>query len=60
MKKQTVTAFTIAFGLICIPLIDTAGYTAPPVTEPDAKAILLVKAAPTLSNPAKHSTNPLS
>ena len=56
MKKQTVTAFTIAFGLITITLIDTAGYTAPPLTEPDEKAISLVRAALTLSNPANPKT----
>ncbi len=31
MKKQTVTAFTIALGLITLTLIDTTGYTAPPL-----------------------------
>src|SRR5215217_4011330 len=56
MKKQTVTAFTIAFGLIIITLIDTTGYTAPPLTEPDAKAISLVRAALTLGNPANPKT----
>ena len=56
MKKQTVTAFTIAFGLITITSIDTTGYTVPPVTEPDSKAISLVRAALTLSNPVNPKT----
>src|SRR4030095_9461150 len=56
MKKQTVTAVTIAFGLITIALVDTVAHTAPPVTEPDAKAISLVRAALTLSNPANPKT----
>jgi hypothetical protein len=56
MKKQPVSAFTIVFGLITTTLIDTTGYTAPPVTEPDAKAISLVRAALTLSNPANPKT----
>ena len=56
MKKQTVTAVTIAFGLITIALVDTVADTAPPVTEPDAKAISLVRAALTLSNPANPKT----
>ena len=54
MKKQTLTALTIAFGLITITLTDRTGYTAAPVTEPDEKAISLVRAALTLSN----ATNP--
>jgi len=56
MKKQTVTAFTIAFGLVTITLMNTTGYTAPAVTEPDAKAISLVRAALALNNPAKPKT----
>src|SRR5262245_11621515 len=56
MKKQTVTAFTIAFALITITLIDTTGYTASLVTEPDAKAIALVRAALTTSNPTNPKT----
>jgi glyoxylase-like metal-dependent hydrolase (beta-lactamase superfamily II) len=56
MKKQTVIAFTIAFALITIESIDTTGYTAPPVSEPDAKAISLVRAALTLCNPANPKT----
>ena len=56
MKKQTVTAFTIAFGLIAVTLFATTGHTAPPLTEPDAKAISLVRAALTLSNPTNPKT----
>jgi len=57
MKKQTMTvARTIAFGLITITLIDTRGYTAPPVTEPDAKAISLMRAAFKLVNPTNPKT----
>jgi len=56
MKMQTVTALTIVFGFITITLIEPTAYTAPPVTEPDAKAISLVRAALTLSNPANPKT----
>src|SRR4030095_6533434 len=56
MKKQTVTAFTIVFGLIIITLFATTGYTAPPFTGPDAKAISLVSDALTLSNPPNPQT----
>jgi len=56
MKMQTVTTLTIVFGFITVTLIDTTAYTAPPVTEPDAKAISLVRAALTLSNPANPKT----
>src|SRR5262245_26535067 len=56
MKKQTVTALTTAFALITITLIHTTGYTAPPVTEPDEKAISLVRAALTFSNPTNPKT----
>src|SRR5262245_35634752 len=56
MKKQTVTAFALLFGFLAIPSIETTGYTAPPVTEPDAKAISLVKAALTSSNPTNPKT----
>src|SRR4030095_5760559 len=56
MKKQTVTAFTIVFGLITLTLSATTGYTAPPLTGPDAKAISLVRDELTLSNPPNHQT----
>ena len=56
MKKQTITALTIAFSLITISLMDTTGYTATPVSQPDAKAISLVRAALALSNPANPKT----
>ena len=56
MKKQTVTAATIALGLITITLINTTGYTAPPVTEPNAKAISLLRTALKLINPANPKT----
>src|SRR5215471_10002259 len=56
MKKQTVTALTIVFGFVTITLMNTTGYTAPAVTEPDAKAISLVRAALALSNQAKLKT----
>jgi glyoxylase-like metal-dependent hydrolase (beta-lactamase superfamily II) len=57
MKKQTVTAaMTIAFALISITCIDRTGYTAPSVTEPDAKAISLVRSAFKLANPANPKT----
>jgi len=56
MKNQTVTAATIAFGLITITLINTTGYTAPPVMEPDAKAISLLRTALKLINPANPKT----
>jgi glyoxylase-like metal-dependent hydrolase (beta-lactamase superfamily II) len=56
MKKQTlIAATTIAFGLI-VTLINTTGYTATPVTEPDAKAISLVRAAFKLGNPKTPKT----
>ncbi len=53
MKNHTLT---IVFCLIIINLIYTTADTAPPVTEPDAKAISLVRAALTLSNPANPKT----
>src|ERR1041384_4096975 len=57
MKMQTATALTIALGLITIPLTNITGYTAsPPPTEPDAKAISLVKAALELANPPNPKT----
>src|SRR5262245_33518037 len=56
MKKQTVTAATIAFGLITIALINTTGHTARPVTEPDAKALSLLRAALKLIDPANPKT----
>jgi hypothetical protein len=56
MKKQTVTALTIAFGLITITPIDTTAYPAPQVTQPDTKAIWIVSAALKLSNPANPKT----
>jgi Metallo-beta-lactamase superfamily len=57
MKKQTMAvAITIAFGLISVTLINTTGHTAAPVTEPDAKAISLVRAAFESVNPKKPKT----
>src|ERR1051325_1578018 len=57
MKRKSMTAATtIALALICFTLIDTTGYTAPPVTEPDAKAIAIVRAALMLTNPAHPKT----
>ena len=57
MKMQTATALTIALGLITITLTNITGHTAsPPPTEPDAKAISLVKAALQLANPTNPKT----
>jgi glyoxylase-like metal-dependent hydrolase (beta-lactamase superfamily II) len=57
MKKQKMTAATtIAFGLITVTLINTTSYTAVVVTEPDAKAISLVRAAFKLLNPTNPKT----
>jgi glyoxylase-like metal-dependent hydrolase (beta-lactamase superfamily II) len=57
MKKQTMIAATaIAFVLITVTLVNTTGYTAAPVTEPDAKAISLVRAAFKLLNPKTPKT----
>ena len=53
MKKHTIIA--VAFILVAATLIVT-GQTAPPVMEPDAKAISLVRAALTLTNPAHPKT----
>jgi hypothetical protein len=57
MKKQTmIPSTTIVLGLITFTLINTTGYTAAQVTEPDAKAISLVRAAFTLVNPKTPKT----
>ena len=57
MKNKTMTAVAaLAFGLINIALADPSGYTVSSSSEPDAKAILLVKSAFNLINPANPKT----
>src|ERR1041385_7085616 len=57
MKMKTATALTMALGLITITLTNITGDAAsPPATEPDAKAISLVKAALQLANPTNPKT----
>ena len=56
MTNQTITAAAIAFGLITIPLINTTGYTPAAITEPDAKAISLLRTALKLINPVNAKT----
>ena len=57
MKNHTIIASTaIAFVLVTITFFNTTGYTVAPVTEPDAKAISLVRAAFNLGNPTNPKT----